>query len=175
MEYSIKVLIVEDNWVLSEEIREVLQKENIEVVGQADNAQSAFEILEKEVIDLAIVDVTIEGKTDGIEFAHQINEIRRTPIIFLTAHEDQEIIERAKKVLPAAYMIKPLHPKNLLITIELIVDQRLQEASISSAAAAAATFAGVALTEDTGYFVSYPEDMQIFGLSFATNVGSMAL
>ncbi|WP_425390601.1 LytR/AlgR family response regulator transcription factor [Ekhidna sp.] len=124
---KINVLIVEDEWITSEEIKEVLEEKQINVTGQVDNAEEALEIVQNETIDVAILDINIKGDNDGIWLASQINKIRTTAIIFLTAFEDDEYVERAKKVVPAAYMVKPFQAKNLIISVEMAFSSLLQD------------------------------------------------
>lgn len=116
---KINVLIVEDEWITSEEIKEVLEKNGMNVVGQEDNASAALQVAKEKVIDIALLDINIKGDKDGIELAQSINEIRPTAIIFLTAFDDSAYLERAKKVVPSAYLVKPFQSKNLVISIEM--------------------------------------------------------
>jgi DNA-binding LytR/AlgR family response regulator len=65
------------------------------------------------------MDVTLEGKMDGIELAGEINKKMDVPIIYLTAHHDRETIDRIKSTQPSAYLVKPLQEYNLQTSIEL--------------------------------------------------------
>jgi DNA-binding NarL/FixJ family response regulator len=121
MEEKIRALIVEDEWITSEEIKGILEADNITVVSQEDRAEDALKLIQKEPIDVALLDISIKGKLDGIELAKQINESQKTAIIFLTAHDKDEFIERAKEVVPAAYILKPFNAKNLLITVKMAI------------------------------------------------------
>ncbi|NQZ77854.1 MAG: LytTR family transcriptional regulator DNA-binding domain-containing protein [Ekhidna sp.] len=127
MSEAINVLIVEDEWITSEGIKDVLERNELDVVGQYDNAEEALNYVKKEVVDVAILDIKIKGDKDGIWLAEQINGIRPTAIIFLTAFDDEAIVERAKKVVPAAYIIKPFNAKNFIMTIQLAFSNLLKE------------------------------------------------
>lgn len=115
----INVLIVEDEWITSEEIKEVLERNEINVVAQADNAEEALAIVKENAIDVALLDIHIKGSLDGIDLAKEIVKVRSTAIIFLTAFDDDRYVSRAKEVLPAAYLVKPFQSKSLMLSIEM--------------------------------------------------------
>lgn len=115
----IRVLVVEDEWIVSEEVKELLLLSGYEVAGQAAEANDALEILDEKKVDVALLDINIDGDTDGIELAHQILEKHQCAIIFLTAFDDDKFINRAKGVKPAAYIVKPFEERNLKIAIEM--------------------------------------------------------
>ncbi|MEP4532698.1 MAG: response regulator [Cyclobacteriaceae bacterium] len=116
---QIKILVVEDEWVVSEEVKEILEKNNFEVVGQAADAQTALEIAEEFKPDIALLDINIKGDKDGIELAALLQNSCDPGIIFLTAYDDQKYLDRAKSVNPQAYIVKPFREKNIVIAIEL--------------------------------------------------------
>lgn len=128
---NINVLIVEDEWITSEEIKEVLEADGFTIVGQADNAEDALKIVRNHPIDIALLDINIKGALDGIELAKEITSIRATGIVFLTAFDDSAYLERAKQVVPAAYLIKPFQPKNLVISIEMAFNSLSKDESDS--------------------------------------------
>ncbi len=120
---KVRVLIVEDEWIISEEIKEILQKKGYEVVGQAEDAKSALEILQDAVADVVLTDIQIKGKMDGIDLAHEITSKYLCAIIFLTAFDDEHFLNRAKKVKPATYIVKPFEERNLKAAIEIAYDK----------------------------------------------------
>lgn len=129
---NINVLIVEDEWITSEEIKEVLEGNGFLVVGQADNAEDALEIVRNHPVDIALLDINIKGAMDGIELAKEISSIRTTGIVFLTAFDDSAYLERAKQVVPAAYLVKPFQSKNLVISIEMAFNSLSKDESESA-------------------------------------------
>lgn len=116
---AIKVLIVEDEWIVSEEIKEVLKKNGFEITGQAEDAVSALKMARENKPDIALLDVNIKGDLDGIQLAHQLNESIHCGIIFLSAYEDAAFINRAKEVNPHAYLVKPFREANVVIALKL--------------------------------------------------------
>ena len=116
---GIRVLIVKDELIVSEEIKEMLIQNGYEVIGQAKSAKVALEILTQTPADIAITDINIKGDTDGIELAYEIVKNHSCAIIFLTAYDDSRFLDRAKKVKPAAYIVKPFEERNLKVAIEM--------------------------------------------------------
>jgi len=71
--------------------------------------------------DLILVDINLNGETDGIALVEKIRGIRPMPVIFTTSYADKETIDRAKVTNPYAYLIKPLELKSLQVAIELAI------------------------------------------------------
>ena len=116
---SIKVLIVEDEWIISEEIKEILLQMGYEVIGQAEDAMSALGILEKRQANVALLDINIKGSIDGIDLASKISELYSCAIIFLTAFDSEQYLKRAKEISPSAYIVKPFEARNLQVAVEM--------------------------------------------------------
>ena len=94
---NIKVLIVEDEWIVSEEIKELLTQSGFQVVGQAEDAESALQILAEDEADVALLDINIKGGIDGIQLAHEIIQKYNSALIFLSAYDDEHFINRQKR------------------------------------------------------------------------------
>lgn len=116
---AIKVLIVEDQVIVSEEIKEILLAKGYEVIGQCINADETMQTLAKSTCDIVIMDINIDGPKDGITLAKEISRQQEMAIIFLTAYSDDEFLSRAKEVEPAAYIVKPFQEANLHMAIEI--------------------------------------------------------
>ena len=123
---NIKVLIVEDEWIVSEEIKELLTQSGFQVVGQAEDAESALQILAEDEADVALLDINIKGGIDGIQLAHEIIQKYNSALIFLTAFDDEHFINRAKEIKPAAYIVKPFQARNLEMAIEMAFNNLLE-------------------------------------------------
>jgi DNA-binding LytR/AlgR family response regulator len=76
-------------------------------------------MLENNKPDLLLLDIQLSGKKDGIDVAEKVNELFPMPFIFLTANSDAETIDRAKKVKPHAYIVKPFSKDDLFAAIEI--------------------------------------------------------
>lgn len=119
MDDKVSVLIIEDEGIVALGLEDTLQSEGYHVAGIADNGREALTIIKEKDIDLMLLDIQIKGEWDGIETARQLTALKDIPFIYLTAFSDGDTVERAKETVPAAYLIKPFQPRNLLITIEL--------------------------------------------------------
>ena len=117
-----KILIVEDEFILSAALSELLENEGYDVVCEADNGKDALDFYIENEVDLVLCDININGDWDGIETVEKILAHKSVPIIYLTALSDKETIERAKKTFPAAYIPKPFHLDNLRMAIEMAIN-----------------------------------------------------
>jgi len=124
---NIKVLIVEDIWIVSEEIKEIMEASGFEVIGQAEDSKSAISILQETPADVVLMDIKIKGEIDGIELASKILETHFCAIIFLTAYLTPDLAERAKAIKPSAYIVKPFEEQNLQIAVELAFNNMAKE------------------------------------------------
>lgn len=115
----IKILIVEDELIIAEDMANLLEKMGYEVTGNAMDAEEAIECLDKARPDLILLDINLGGKKDGIMLAGEINEKYQVPFIFTTSYTDGKTIERAKNVNPANYLVKPFKSEQLYTAIEL--------------------------------------------------------
>ncbi|MDA3878779.1 MAG: LytTR family transcriptional regulator DNA-binding domain-containing protein [Prolixibacteraceae bacterium] len=116
---KINILIVEDEFMIAEDIAMRLTDFGYNVVGHADSASKAIGILESHPVDLVLVDINIAGETDGIELASIINDKFNLPFIFLTSLASKSIVDRALKTNPSAFLLKPFNDRQVQVSIEL--------------------------------------------------------
>ncbi|HWQ65930.1 MAG TPA: response regulator [Methanospirillum sp.] len=116
-----RILIVEDEMVISLEIAGTLRRLKYEVAGQAITGADAIRLAGEADPDLVLMDIRLKGEMDGIEAARVIREQYDIPVIFLTAHSDEGTLERAISVSPSGYLIKPFKDRELYSTIELAI------------------------------------------------------
>jgi DNA-binding LytR/AlgR family response regulator len=116
---AIKIGIVEDEGITSEVIRLSLQKLKYKIATPAFTYNQAVQMFETEKPDLVILDIKLEEEKDGIDLAILLKEKYKTPFIFLTANSDSTTLERAKKVRPLAFLVKPFSQVDLHATIEI--------------------------------------------------------
>ena len=125
-----KIFIVEDESIVAFDIECCLKKNGYDVVG---SATSHVEIMEKVSMtkpDLVLMDIRIHGDIDGIECAKQLRNIFETPVVFLTAHSDNNTIERATKTRAFGYVLKPFNEKSLVTNIEMALSNFNQELKV---------------------------------------------
>lgn len=113
------VLVVEDEGIIAWNIENILTRFGYSVVGVAASGTEAIEKVGETNPDVVLMDIRLQGEMDGIEAAEQIHVRFNVPVIYLTAHANDHIIERAKATQPFGYIIKPFQEKELNATIEL--------------------------------------------------------
>ena len=116
---KLKIGIVEDEVIIADHIAEILVKLGYDVAEPAASYAEAVQMIDDEKPDLLLIDIQLRGKRDGIELAAKINENYHIPFIFLTANADASTIDRAKKVNPSSYLIKPFTRDDLYASIEV--------------------------------------------------------
>ncbi|MHA4740482.1 LytR/AlgR family response regulator transcription factor [Dyadobacter sp. MSC1_007] len=115
----LKIGIVEDELVIARTILSALGELGYAHCGPAINYTEAVEMIENDKPDLVLLDIRLSGRKDGFDVAEKLNESHRIPFIFLTANSDVETIDRAKKVKPHAYIVKPFTKEELYAAIEI--------------------------------------------------------
>ena len=116
---AIKIGIVEDEGITSEVIKLSLQKLKYNIATPAFTFDQALQMFENENPDLVLIDIKLGEKEDGIELAEILKEKYDTPFIFITANSDTATLERAKKVNPLAFLVKPFSQVDLHASIEI--------------------------------------------------------
>lgn len=101
------LLIVEDEWLVSEEIKESLIQNGFHVVGQTDNAEAALSMLEETKVDLILMDIDINGNLDGISLAKLILQNCQCFIIFLSSLRDKAQKMELDEIMNCDYLPKP--------------------------------------------------------------------
>lgn len=129
---SPKILVVEDEIIISKDLQRSLTKLGYQVVGSAVSGADALEKAQSLRPDLVMMDIHIKGGMDGIDTVRQMRDQLAIPVIYLTAFADFATLERAKLTEPYGYLIKPFEERELAITIEMALhkhgmEQRLQE------------------------------------------------
>ena len=118
---KLRILIVEDEPVIAENISMYLDNADFEVSGVAYDSAEANDQLQNNTPDAAILDINLESEEDGIEIASRINQKYQLPFLFLTSYSDKETLQRAKSVNPSGYIVKPFNEKTLLASLEIAI------------------------------------------------------
>lgn len=114
-----KILIVEDERIIAEDIRKCVLNCNYDVIGIVPTGQNALLIVKEQKPDLILMDIMLEGKLDGIETAEKIIRKHDIPVIYITANADDSILKRAKKTNPYGYLVKPFEEIDLNAALEI--------------------------------------------------------
>lgn len=116
---KIKVGIVEDEMLIGTSIAKALVELGYEPTRPAISYTAALAMIEAEQPDILLIDIVLSGRNDGIDLAWKVKENYNIPFIFLTANSDAATVERAKKLLPPAYLVKPFNKDDLYTSIEI--------------------------------------------------------
>lgn len=112
------ILIVEDELLIAHDIKSALTKYGYSVSDIVDTGEEAVTKSLTDPPDLILMDITLAGEIDGIEAARQIQEAVEIPLIFLTASNDIETLDRAKKMEPYGYINKPVNDNEIFTNLE---------------------------------------------------------
>ncbi len=114
-----QILIVEDEGVVAMEIEARLKNLGYAVAAVASSGEEAIEKAVETHPDLVLMDIKLRGGMDGVEAAEQIRARFDIPVIYLTAHADNDTLRRAKVTEPFGYIIKPFEERELYTNIEI--------------------------------------------------------
>jgi len=116
----LNVLIVEDESIVAMEIESYISSVGCTVTDIVSSAEAAYLSIEKQHPDLILMDIYLEGETDGIEASSVIKEhFPQIEIVFLSANKDLYNIDRAIAVDPVSYLSKPFHREELLAALKM--------------------------------------------------------
>lgn len=124
---EVRVLIVEDEPLIAEDISDFLGETNYICAGIAYDSETALDMLVNRDPDIALLDINIEGTMNGIEVAQIIRQKYNIPFIFLTSHSDRETLDKAKLTLPYGYIVKPFNENDLISSLEMAVFRHANE------------------------------------------------
>ena len=113
-----KVVIAEDEALIRLDIKEMLEEEGYEVVGETGRGDEAVQLVKEHSADLAILDIRMPG-LDGLSAARQITEAGETAVVILTAFSQRNLIEEARDAGVLAYLAKPFRKDELVSAIEV--------------------------------------------------------
>ena len=114
-----KVMIVEDEVVVSSDLREMLMKLGYAVCPVVRYGEKVLEAVLQNHPDLILMDIKLKGEMDGVEAAKMLRNRLGTPVIFLTAYSDEFTLKGAKEAQPLGYIRKPVLPEDLRVNIEM--------------------------------------------------------
>ncbi|MCT7528640.1 response regulator [Aliarcobacter cryaerophilus] len=118
-DYSI--LIVEDEFIASEYLYQILDSFGIETIFKAKNSNEALEVVKNNHIDLVFMDINIQGGIDGIKCSFLLNQEYFIPVIFATAYSDTRTINEAKDENIFGYLIKPFQISDVEATLSVAI------------------------------------------------------
>lgn len=117
----LKILLIEDEFIIAKDIKVLLSKNNFAKVDCARNYNQALDLFLKNTYNLVISDINLNDKKDGIEIITEFSKLKKVPVVYLTAYSNADIVTRAEKTMPFAYILKPYNNNQLMATINLAI------------------------------------------------------
>lgn len=119
MEQPIRILIVEDNVIIADDMQSMLEEIGYEIVDNVIVYEQAVEVLKNKDVDLVLIDIILASDKTGIDLGKHIRENYNIPFIFVTSNSDRATVENAKTVKPNGYLVKPFEQQDLYTSIEI--------------------------------------------------------
>lgn len=129
-----QILVVEDDSAVATYLQHVLTSLGYQVAAIVASGAEAIHVATERQPDLVLMDIQLEGVMDGVEAADQIRQQCRRPVVYLTAHADEALLQRIKRTAPFGYLLKPFSPRELQIIIEVALDKHQMERQLAESA-----------------------------------------
>lgn len=125
-----KVLVVEDESIVSKDIQQSLKRLGYIVIGSASTGEKAIGFIDREKPDIALMDIMLKGEMNGIDTADVFRRHYNIPVIFLTAYADETTLSKAKITEPYGFIIKPFKEIDLHTSIEMALYKHKKEKEV---------------------------------------------
>jgi response regulator NasT len=129
MSPTTRVVIAEDEAIIRLDLKELLQEEGYEVVGETGRGDEAIELVRRLRPDLVILDIKMPG-IDGLSAARQIAGERLSAVLMVTAFSQRELVEQARDAGALAYLVKPFQKSDLIPAIEVALGRFAELAAL---------------------------------------------
>ena len=114
-----RIVIVEDEAITQRFLQDIFTQHDSAIAGCFDNAKDVLERISILGCDMILMDINIKGPMDGIQLARKILEKHTLPIIFITAHNDDETVEETLELSPYGFICKPFTGKDVIVTTQI--------------------------------------------------------
>lgn len=132
MSDSKRVLVVEDEMIIADDLCNMITSKGYECVGIAGSYEEALMSMSNKNPELILLDIMLNSEKSGIDVAKRINETTQTPFIFLTSHSDSSTLEQAIETHPSGYLVKPIDEDDLTTTMALAIKSSVAEIKVES-------------------------------------------
>jgi len=119
MDFPQQIMIVEDEVITQRYLKNILAQYDISSVECYDNAKDALEKIKQKDYNMILMDINIKGSMDGIQLAREILRSHSVPIVFITAHNDNETFQEVLELSPYGFIAKPFAAKDVEVAIQL--------------------------------------------------------
>ena len=114
-----KILIVEDEFIIAQDLKMILEKLHYQVTGIALSESEAMQCLRQSRPDLVLLDIQLQGEKTGIDIARMLNRRYQIPFVFISSFSDERTISLVKETNPLGYILKPFDDREIYIAVEL--------------------------------------------------------
>jgi DNA-binding NarL/FixJ family response regulator len=122
-----KVLIVEDEPLIANDIEFTIEEAGFSVIGIAHSSVKALDMINNRNPDIVLLDISIKGDKNGIEIGEILQKNHGTPFIYITSYADKNTLELAKATLPYGYIVKPFKDRDIISAIEMAMFRHKNE------------------------------------------------
>ena len=119
MSQEISILIVEDEVLIAQDLKEILEEVGYTEIFKARNYHQAIDTLNTNNIDIILLDINLNDTKSGIDLGNHIHQNLYIPFIYITSYSDAETIANVKQTKPSAFLLKPYNKTHLLASIEI--------------------------------------------------------
>jgi AraC-like DNA-binding protein len=117
-----KILVVEDEFIIALDIKNILEADGFEVITNIDNVSDAIIAIEAQQPQLVLIDINLNGIKDGVDLGHYLLTKDEVPYLYLTSNADSVSLDRAKATRPQGYIVKPFKPIDLKATVAIVLN-----------------------------------------------------
>jgi len=128
----VKILIVEDELVIANFMKEILDRADYNVLTPVRNYEEAISSFHKYSPDLILLDINLSNNISGFKIAEKIKESTNTAIILVSANSSPEFISQAKELNPNGFLSKPVKPVDLLMAVELAYNSFVKNSEMNN-------------------------------------------
>ena len=125
-----KILIVEDEFIVANDLERMLVKAGYHVCGIAESVSEAIELIETTRPSFILLDILLNEGSNGIDLGSILND-QQIGFIYISANTNQSILERAKATHPHGFLVKPFREKDLLIMLDIALERCAQTQQIT--------------------------------------------
>ena len=135
MDKTVRILIVEDNVIIADDMQSMLEEIGYEIVSSVMAYEQAVKVLAESDVDLVLIDIVLASDKTGIDLGKHIREKYNIPFVFITSNSDRSTVESAKLVKPNGYLVKPFEQQDLYTAIEIALSNFSESESGDSSTA----------------------------------------
>ena len=124
------IIIVEGEVITQRYLQDIFAQHNMHVSGCFSSAEETMRHLKDLNCDMLLMDINIKGPVDGIQLAREILRSYSIPIVFITAHNDEETLEEILELAPYGFIAKPFSSKDVIVALQIAYKRYLIDTEI---------------------------------------------